>query len=54
MFVHKPVRIGATWAVNITETRSPLSPVVERLEASTYVLAFNIYRQCMKDLGRNL
>lgn len=52
--VRKPVNIDGVWKVNISESISPTSKIIESFEANNYVNAFEIYRQIMKSLGRNL
>ena len=49
MFARKPVRIFRSWVVNVSESRSPLSPVIERLEFSTKEEAYQAYREIMKE-----
>lgn len=51
MHVRKPVRsVNGTWVVTVSETVSPLSPVIERIECSGREEAWAAYRMIMKGL----
>ena len=54
MHVHKPVRGGKDWVVTVSESISPLSDTIERIEFSSREAAWQGYRQIMKELGRGL
>lgn len=53
MFVRKPKNINGEWVVIVSQTASPLSPVIEKVTANTYVEAFRNYKQIMKELGKS-
>lgn len=54
MHVHKPIHIFRQWVVKVSESKSPLSPVIERLEFSTREEAYQAYRQIQKERGKGL
>ena len=55
MYVHKPFHsINGKWVVNITETRNPLLPVLERLEFNSREAAWKGYRHIQRERGVGL
>lgn len=53
MYVRKPLRKpDGSYVVQIAESISPISKVVEEIPAKSYTEAFQTYRQIMKDMGR--
>lgn len=52
MHVRKPTNLGGKWVVRISETKSPISPVIETMEFTSREAAYQAYRQAMKEVGR--
>ena len=52
MNVRKPTKSLKGWVVLISETASPLSPVIERIECSSREQAWQIYRQIKIEQGK--
>lgn len=53
MHIHKPNydRLSGNWNVRITESRSPLSNIIEVMIFDSAKAAHDAYRQAMKEVG---